>query len=70
MVSDFIVEGHGYLKDDKSKARLLLETQKDSYFNSDMFLAEVDTAIDIFSRKFPDKIGIFVFDNAPSHRNF
>ena len=70
MVSDFIVEGHGYLKDDRSEARLLLETQKDGYFNSDMFLAQVDTAIDIFGRKFPDKIGIFMFDNAPSHRRW
>ena len=24
MVSDFIVQGHGYLKDDRSEARLLL----------------------------------------------
>ena len=70
MISDFIVEEHRYLKDDRNEARLLLETQKDGYFNSDMFLAQVDTAIDIFSRKFPDKIGIFMFDNAPSHRKF
>ena len=28
MVSDFIVEGHGYLKDDEEAARLYLETQK------------------------------------------
>ena len=58
------------MKNDKSEARLLLETQKDGYFNSDMFLAQVDTAIDIFSRNFPDKIGIFMFDNVPSHRKF
>ena len=35
-----------------------------------MFLAQVDTAIDIFGRKCPDKIGVFMFDNAPSHRKF
>ena len=28
MVSDFIVEGHGYLKDDKEAAHLYLETQR------------------------------------------
>ena len=28
MVLDFIVEGHGYSKDDKEAARLYLETQK------------------------------------------
>ena len=70
MVSDFIVEGYGYLKDDNSEARLLLETQKDGYSNSEMFLAQVETAIDTFSRRFPDKVGIFIFDNAPSHRKF
>ena len=70
MVLDFIVEGYGYLKDDKSEARLLLETQKDGYFNSEMFLAQVETAIDIFSIRFPDKVGIFMFNNAPSHRKF
>ena len=38
MVSDFIVEGYGYLCHDKIAARLYLETQKDGYFNSDVFL--------------------------------
>ena len=33
MVSDFIVEGYGYLKDENNSARLCLETQKDGYFN-------------------------------------
>ena len=47
MVSDFIVEGYGYLKDDTTEARLLIATQKDGYFNSDMFLTQVDSAIDI-----------------------
>ena len=32
MVSDFIVEGHGYLKDDKETACLYLETQKQGNF--------------------------------------
>ena len=36
MVSDFIVEGYGYLCNDKKMARLYLETQKDGYFNSDV----------------------------------
>ena len=57
MVSDFIVEGHGYLKDDKEAARLYLETQ-------------VKRAITIFERKFPDITGIFLFCNAPSHKKF
>ena len=68
MVSDFIVEGHGYLKDDKEAAYLYLETQKQGYFN-DMFMAQVKRAITIFERKFP-VTGIFLFDNAPSHKKF
>ena len=70
MVSDFIIEGHGYLKDDKEAARLYLETQKEGYFNNDMFIAQVKRAITIFERKFPDITGIFLFDNAPSHKKF
>ena len=37
MVSDFVVEGYGYLRDDQREAPLLLETQKDGYYNSSMF---------------------------------
>ena len=70
MVSDFIIECHGYLKDDKEAARLYLETQKEGYFNNDMFIAQVKRAITIFERKFPDITGIFLFDNAPSHKKF
>ena len=47
MVSDFIVEGYGYLCHDKEVARLYLETQKDGYFNSDMFLQQVTTAVHV-----------------------
>ena len=70
MVSDFIVEGYGYLCHDKEVARLYLETQKDGYFNSDMFLQQVTTAVHIFECKFPGVTGIFLFDNAPSHRKY
>ena len=69
MVSDFIVEGHGYLCDDKGEAWLYLETC-DRYFNNEMFIKQVDSALDIFERKFPQVTGIFLFDNAPSHREY
>ena len=36
IVSDFIVEGHGYLCHDKK-----VETQKDGYFNSDVSSASI-----------------------------
>lgn len=70
MVSDFVVEGYGYLRDDQGEARLLLETQKDGYYNSVMFTAQVDKAIDVFERVFPNATGIFMFDNAPSHKKY
>ena len=53
MVSYFIVEGHGYLRDDKGEVRLHLETQRDGYFNNEMFIKQVDSALDIFECKFP-----------------
>ena len=65
MISDFIVEGYGYLCDDQGMARKSIETQRDGYFNDDMFIAQV---ADIFEWKFPGICGIFLFDNAPSHK--
>ena len=70
MVSDFVDELNGYLQHEGEEARLLLETQKDVYFNSDTFLVEVDKAIDIFEKKYPYALVIFMFDNAPSHRKY
>ena len=68
MVSDFIVEGHGYLKDDQEAARLYLETNKEGYFNSEMLIAQVKCVIKIFERKFPSITGVFLFHNAPSYK--
>ena len=69
MVSDFIEEASGdYLRHDDEHARLLLETQTDGYFDSEKFLVQVDKAIDIFEAKYPLHQGLFLFDNAPSHK--
>ena len=69
MVSDFIEEASGdYLRHDDKQARLLPETQNDGYFDSDKFLVQVDEAIDIFEAKYPSYQGLFIFDNAPSHK--
>lgn len=38
------------------------------YLESNTFLKQVDKAIDIFQRKYPNHI-IFMFDNAPCHKN-
>lgn len=50
------------------EARLYLEHQTDGYFNNDMFVKQVNMAVDIFESKYHDTIGLFIFDNAPSHR--
>lgn len=68
MVSDFVEEATAeYLRHDGREARLLLETQQDGYFDSDKFLAQVDTAVDIFEEKFPHAQARLLFDNAPIH---
>ena len=67
MVSDHVDEVGGYLCHNQKEARLLLETQKDGYFNNEMFLEQVDKAVDVFEEKYPHAQALFMFDNAPSH---
>jgi len=67
MVSDFIDEVSGYLKFGNEAARLYLEHQTDGYFTNDLFLEQVSKAMNIFERKYPGMIGMFIFDNASSH---
>ena len=67
MVSDFIDEVAGYLRDGNNQARLMLEIQKDGYFNNNLLLPQVEKAVDIFEKIHPNTNGIFLFDNAPSH---
>lgn len=41
---------------------------RDGYFNSDGLIAQVNRAIDIFESKANGlALGLFLFDNAPSH---
>ena len=70
MVSDFIDEVSGYLCCGEDKARLQLEPQKDGYFNNVMFMKQVERMLSLFERKYPNSQGLFIFDNAPSHRKF
>ena len=67
MVSDFIDEVSGYLRFGSEESRLYLEHQTDGYFTNQLFLEQVSKAVDIFEEKYPDAIGMFMFDNAPSH---
>ena len=70
MVSDFIDEVDGFLRIGSMEARATLEHQRDGYFSNEKFIVQVDKAINIFERKYPGVQGIFLFDNAPSHRKF
>ena len=70
MVSDFVDEVSGYLCCGEDKARLQLEPQKDGYFNNVMFMKQVERMLSLFERKYPNSQGLFIFDNAPSHRKF
>ena len=67
MVSDFVDEVSGYVRDEQGQARLLLETNRDGYFTNDHLMAQVARTIDIFERVHPSATGLFLFDNAPSH---
>ena len=68
MVSDFIDEQNGYLKMGDNTSRVYLEHSKEGYWNNGKFLEQVDKAIDVFEAKYPNACGLFIFDNAPSHR--
>ena len=67
MVSDFLEEVGGLLQHQDEKARLMLEHQTEGYFNNQMLLSQVNRAITIFERKYPEAQGLFIFDHAPSH---
>ncbi|KZT32519.1 hypothetical protein SISSUDRAFT_1072510 [Sistotremastrum suecicum HHB10207 ss-3] len=78
MISDFCSPDFGWLRVEKEgsnsvrDARVVFKAGKnrDGYFDGDDFLAQVDTAIDVFEEKYPlgNVVGLFAFDNAPSHQ--
>ena len=68
MMSDFIDEVSGFVRDEEGEARLLLETHQEGYFTNDLLIQQVEKTINIFERVHPNATGIFLFDNAPSHR--
>ena len=68
MVSDFVDEINGFVRDEVQETRLLLETQKEGYFNNDHLLEQVECTINIFEQVHPQAKWLFLFDNAPSHR--
>ena len=67
MVSDFVNEVIGFLRDDRGEARILLETSREGYFTNEHLLKQVGNTVDIVERVHPEANSIFIFDNAPSH---
>ena len=63
MVSDFIDEVYGFLRDKADQAQLFIEINKDRYFTNDELMEQVA----IFERVHPDAVGVLLFDNAPLH---
>ena len=49
---------------------MLLEAQKDGYFNNKVFVVQVEKGIDMFEKKYQHARGMFMFDNAPPHRKY
>ena len=68
MVSDYIEEAGGFLRLDSFEAREYLEHSKDGYFTNKGFMEQALKAVDIFNSEYPGVVGMFIFDNAPSHR--
>ena len=64
MVSDFVDDINGFVRDEVQEARLSLETQKEGYFNNDHLLEQVEYTINIFEWVHPQAKGLFLFDNA------
>ena len=67
MVYDVIEEVDGYLKHNGEEARVYLEHQSEGYWKNEHMLEQVKKATKIFEAKYPNTIGLFIFNNAPSH---
>ena len=65
MMSDFIDEVSGFVRDSQDEARLYLVTNQEGYLTYDHLLAQVEK--NIFEKIHPEATAIFLFDNVPSH---
>ncbi|CAG8750096.1 15477_t:CDS:2, partial [Cetraspora pellucida] len=62
----------GPLKDKQEEAcvMMVLDANRDGYWDSKKLLEQVVRAVNIFERTHPECVGVFVFDNATSHKAF
>ena len=71
MVADFVSADYGWLRspDGTESAQVFFKAGKnrDGYFTSDDILEQVEKAMDILRRHYPNERHVFVYDNAPTH---
>ena len=71
MVSDFISADYGWLRspDGEESARVLFRpgANREGYFTNEDVLRQVDNAMDILQKYYPNDDHIFIFDNATIH---
>ncbi|KAH9952405.1 hypothetical protein BGW80DRAFT_1452516 [Lactifluus volemus] len=71
MVADFVSADYGWLRspDGKESARVVFRPGKnrEGYFTNEDILAQVDRAMAILSRYYPDEDHYFIYDNASTH---
>ncbi|KIJ55781.1 hypothetical protein M422DRAFT_240406 [Sphaerobolus stellatus SS14] len=71
MVSDFLTVKEGRLKHEGNEARIVFKAGKnrDGYFTADDLLKQVENAVNIFDARYQgNAVGLFIFNNAPSHQ--
>lgn len=71
MVADFISADYGWLQsaNGEESTRVLFKAGKgcDGYFTNDNVIAQVQKAMDILAKHYPNNDHVFVFDNAKTH---
>lgn len=72
MVAEFVSADYGFLRsrDKTESARVLFKAGKarEGYFTYEEITAQVETAMDILERDYPDEEHKFMYDNATTHR--
>jgi hypothetical protein len=72
MVADLVSADYGWLRspDGKEAARVLFKAGKnrEGYFTNEDILKQVETAMDILEKHYPDDDHVLIFDNASTHQ--
>ena len=72
MVADLVSADYRWLQspDGKEEARVLFKAGKNhqGYFVADDIIKQVETAIDILKKYYPDQDHVFIYGNASTHQ--